>query len=273
MCPEIHPLSSGSQHRQERDGGGDGSPGAATAGPAPPAANQSDSPQHPHRAEDRRGGADRDVRPAADPGVQEVPASAGRQHQGAAEALAPAPAHRGEEEGAGDGVGQDVCEVGVQGERGDAAPHLAEENPRGIGAAPFEPDRSVAPGAGDREERQQSERDCDPRKRLAGAHGLGGSRGGAAVLQRVGGEDLRGPLLLVRGDTEEEHPVVAHHGRGETLGGQHQGPLVGDSAARRDARPARVALTRRVHLDLSTGVSPAARGIEISSPGSRRGCW
>jgi hypothetical protein len=273
VCPEVHPLSRRSQHRQECQGSGDGSPGATAAGPPPPAANQSDSTENSHGAEDRRGGSDRDVKVTAKAGIEKIPAGAGCQHQGAAQAVAPAAAHRGQEEGTGDGVGHGVCQVGVQGERGDAAPDLAEKNPRGIGAASFEPDRFVAPGTGDREEPQQPDRDRDPRKGLAGQHGLGGRRLRAAVFVRIGGEDLRGPLLLMSGNRQDENPPIAHHGREETLGGQYQGPLVGEPAARCDSRPAWVALTRRVHLEGSTGGAPAAGGIEISWPESRRGCW
>jgi hypothetical protein len=50
------------------------------------------------------------------------------------------------------------------------------------------------------------------------------------------------------GDAQEEDPPIADYGRGEALGDQYQGPLVGKSAARCDSRPARVAMTRRVHL-------------------------
>jgi hypothetical protein len=231
VCPEVHPLSSRSQHRQECEGSGDGSPGAAAAGPAPPAANQTHASENSHRAEDRRGGSDRDVRATANAGIEKIPTGAGCQHQGAAQALAPAAAHRRQEEGTGDAIGHGVGEIGVQGERGDAAPDLPEKDPCRIGAASFEPDHFVAPGTGHPEERQQPYRDPDPRGQLAGDHGLGGGKLRAAILARIGGEDLRRPLLLMSGDAQDETTPLAHHCRGETLGDQYQGPLVGEPAA------------------------------------------
>lgn len=155
MRPEVHPLPSRSQHREEREGSGDGRPGAAAAGAEPPAADQPRSAENAYRPEDGRGGSDRDMRVAASEGIEEIATGAGRENQGGAQALAEAAAHRGQEDRARDGVGERVGGIGVEGERGHAAPDLPEKDPPGIGAAPLEPDRLLAPGTGYQEKGQE----------------------------------------------------------------------------------------------------------------------
>jgi hypothetical protein len=92
---------------------------------------------------------------AASEGVHEIATGAGCENQGGAQALAEAAADRRHEDRARDGVGERVGEIGVEGERGDAAPELPEKDPPGIGAAPLEPDRLLAPGTGHQEEGQE----------------------------------------------------------------------------------------------------------------------
>jgi len=259
VSPEVHPLSRRSQHRQECESSGGRGPGAAAAGTASPASDQSHAAENPDRAEDGGGGAHREVEATAKPGVQEIAAGAGCEHQGAAEALAPASTHRRHEERTGDGVGQDVGEIRVKGERGDAPPDLSEENSPGIGTAPLEPDRSLAPGTGHQEECQQPYRDREPGDQLARHQGLGGGERRAAVLAHVGGEDLQCPLLLMGRDAEGKATPLADHDGRETLGDQHQGPLFGESAGGSDPGPAFP--FRRAH----------EIGSELPAPRLRRG--
>jgi hypothetical protein len=227
---DVHPTPGAAEHRQQSESGTQREHDPAPALAALLATGGAHPAQDADRTEDRRGGADRDVRRAPQQRVRHVASAAGEQGQREGETRPQATPDERQEQGSEEQVSDQVGEIRMQAQRGDDAPELSLENSRGVRTSDLEPDHGSVPRTGDQVE---------------GAHRGGGSEGnvqrpGAPVLFErrrlerqllpilpiVGAQLRLGPLEIRGIDQQQVAALARSHPTGDVDGREDELPLL-----------------------------------------------